>query len=604
MPAAPDPRTTADPRPWPCEGPELAEAVRRLDAGTDYKAAIEELLLDLSAEGADALQLLLKESRGAWLPFLPAREPGSEAPRALFLGSALSGAVPPLAELGYSVVVCEPDRLRLEFGQHRNEHHVPGSCTHQVLQDPTRLPFGDGLFDVVVLEEGLPAPVRGFAFGLDEVLRVTRDVLAVTADNSLGYKRSTGLRGVYRVPTPLQFLARALRRPDGENTLRGFRRLLGAHFPGVDAYALYPHVRDFTHVVGLDRELPRLSIGPRERKNALKIIGHKLGLFPVLTPSFALFGRRGAAAQQPPVAREVLDGLARELDAPEQELEVCIATRSNTSLWLTRPRDGHAGLCVHLPLSPRKRTLLTKHHEQLRHVRRAHASVPVPEPLFAGEVAGVWLTCEQRLAGMSAPNVTGSRGATARFFLDAARHFADLVVEPLATLDEERFERLVGDRFRLVQRHAGRDETAAAVGRALEGARECLVGERVPLALYHGDLRAKHIQIAGDGRVLGYMDWGASERCFLPYVDLLHMVAHQRKQEEGCSPARTWALVKDRVDLFPHERQALDDYAERVGLSDRVRTAIEAVYPILVAGMAEMNWEYSRPRWLHRCFGV
>jgi len=29
-----------------------------------------------------------------------------------------------------------------------------------------------------------------------------------------------------------------------------------------------------------------------------------------------------------------------------------------------------------------------------------------------------------------------------------------------------------------------------------------------------------------------------------------------------------------------------------------------ALYPVLVAAMAEKNWDYSRPRWLHASFGL
>ena len=582
----------------------------QLEAGLGFKPAIEGLLLALTHERADALQLLLKESRGAWVPFLPGISAGDSGgqparrPRALFLGNAFSGAVPVLADSGYDVVVCEPSAARLAFGQHRNEHHVPGRCSFIVLEDPSGLPFEDGAFDAAVLEEGLPEHRRGYDFDITEVQRVTRSVLALTTDNRLGYKRSTGLRGVYRVPSPFEYLARALRAPAGERTLRGYRQLLRSGFDEVDAYSLYPHVRDFTHVVALDTSLPRLTVGPREKKNIVKVVGKKLGLFPVLTPSFGLIARRGEHTDTSPLAHTTLQALCRRLDLGEQELELCIATRSNTALWLTRAKSAAgAGLCVHLPLSPRKRDLLLKHHGFLERVRNEHPGVPVPAPLFAGEVGGLWLTCEQRLEGMSAPNVTGAPVETARFFRDVTDHFTKLILDRVV-MDEERFERMLGDRFRLVQQHAGRARTAATVGRMLEELREQLIGRELPLALYHGDLRAKHIQIAENGRVVGYMDWGASERCFLPYIDLLHLVAHQRKQEEGCSPERTWNLIRERRELVEHERATLDSYAEQVSLEPDLCRSIEAVYPVLVAGMAEMNWDYSRPRWLHTGFGV
>jgi hypothetical protein len=29
---------------------------------------------------------------------------------------------------------------------------------------------------------------------------------------------------------------------------------------------------------------------------------------------------------------------------------------------------------------------------------------------------------------------------------------------------------------------------------------------------------------------------------------------------------------------------------------------VEALYPVLVGAMAERNWDYSRPRWVHTQF--
>jgi aminoglycoside phosphotransferase (APT) family kinase protein len=134
--------------------------------------------------------------------------------------------------------------------------------------------------------------------------------------------------------------------------------------------------------------------------------------------------------------------------------------------------------------------------------------------------------------------------------------------------------------------------------------RELLVGESFPLVFHHADLRSKHVQIEEDGRVLGFLDWGASEECFLPYHDLLHLVGHQRKQEEQCPPTEIWSLIRERKGLRPHERETLDSYADRLGLSENVRAALALAYPVLVTAMAERNWAWSRPRWIHRQYGV
>ena len=65
-----------------------------------------------------------------------------------------------------------------------------------------------------------------------------------------------------------------------------------------------------------------------------------------------------------------------------------------------------------------------------------------------------------------------------------------------------------------------------------------------------------------------------------------------------------WRLVRDREGLRDYEREALASYARAVGLDDETCRASELMYPVLVAAMAEKNWEYSRPRWLHKQFGL
>jgi hypothetical protein len=189
-------------------------------------------------------------------------------------------------------------------------------------------------------------------------------------------------------------------------------------------------------------------------------------------------------------------------------------------------------------------------------------------------------------------------------FREVSRHFASLALGPAECFTRERFDELVRPRFEIVARHAAVASTIESLHAMLPRVEELLIGQRFPLVLYHADLRSKHVQVGPDGTVQGYLDWGASEERFLPYVDLLHLVAHERKQEERSTAARSWELVRERADLREHERAALDDYSERLGIADPVRRALELAYPILVTAMAELNWAFSRPRWLHRQFGL
>jgi aminoglycoside phosphotransferase (APT) family kinase protein len=128
-----------------------------------------------------------------------------------------------------------------------------------------------------------------------------------------------------------------------------------------------------------------------------------------------------------------------------------------------------------------------------------------------------------------------------------------------------------------------------------------LLGRPLPLVFYHADLRAKHVQVDEQGNVLGFLDWGTAEAQGLPYFDLLHLVVHEVKQEHGLSAGAAWRRMLAR-ELRGHEEACLERYRELMGLEPDVARAIERIYPVLVAAMAEKNWDYSRPRWLARQF--
>ncbi|MEM7517058.1 MAG: hypothetical protein AAF368_09080 [Planctomycetota bacterium] len=80
-------------------------------------------------------------------------------------------------------------------------------------------------------------------------------------------------------------------------------------------------------------------------------------------------------------------------------------------------------------------------------------------------------------------------------------------------------------------------------------------------------------------------------------------IVHERIHEHDLHAGRAWSLVREEGSLRDYERSALDRYSEPLGLTRDYRDAIEMAYPVLVAAMAEKNWDYSRPEWLHRHFG-
>ncbi len=584
----------------------LAAALDRDRSSQAFKSNLEQLLLELPPEEADAFALLLDAGRGAWVPLLQ-----SNSGSALFIGDACSGTAVALAHLGFEVLRVDTCPLRLAFADLRDRSLGRVGRSLLVGGNP-RLPFEDESFDLVVQEDGLPHEARGWEHDSAELWRVCRAELWVCAENRMAYKRSTGQRGQHAKTGAWGWLRSAILPKNGERSLAGTRAALHTRGTALRAYALYPHAKDFSHVVALDARLPRLTVGPMERKNRLKTLAAKLGFFPWLTPSFAMHGSRRTAGSKR--LDRILDTLAERIGEPTPQVEHVVSTRSNNCLVQTRPHGrshliesqmgaGDQGSWIlHIPTNPSTERMLRNDADFLRHIRDTHPQLPIPEPLVADRIEGLFLHCERRLGGLTAPQLTGQRACEKRLLMDVARDFAELVVEPDALLDAHRFAELVSPRFELAIRVCGHPGTAAALESMHAQARTCLVGRRLPLVLYHADLRPKHIQVRRDGTVLGYFDWGASERCFLPYLDLLHLVVHLSK---GHSPNAAATCQRIREGRWaPHERAALDLYASRLGLEDEVRVCLERTLPGFMAGMSERNWDYSRPQWVRRQFGL
>ena len=599
-------RAVEDPheRPDPLEPGDLDAVWKAAAEGATYKQALETLLVSLPPERTDRLMQVLREARGAWFPLL--RSSGGEL---LFVGNSLSGAIVPLGGYGFRVTVLDPSAERVRFARWRAAAHAPGYV--KVVVDPggERLPFDDASFDVVVLEDGLSGRGR-LERSAAECLRVSRGEVVIGADNRLAYKRSTGRRSQFRVPGPLEYVRTALAPPRGERTLHGCRRLLSPAGSGrTRAFALYPHAQDFTHVVALDAPRPALTVGPRERKNRLKIVGQRIGLFPLLTPSFALIAtRRGLERERMRIER-ILFGIAQATGEPLPEVEHLVATRGNTAVIHTAipgvgEEEPRGRWTLHLPLSRRTVPQFEVHVQTLERMRNEFPQIPVPGLITHGTFDGAWLACERRLPGWTSQHVSDGGRTTARMLADAARHFAQLVVRAPAPFTEAEYEKELGARFDLVAAHAVVPSTIAALGRMREEFRERFVGRVLPRVLYHADLRGKHVQVARDGTVIGYLDWGTAEAEGLPYVDLLHLVIHERKQAQHCTAGEAWKPVRDRRGLHAWEESALAEYRAALGLDDDVARAIEELYPVLVAAMAEKNWDFSRPRWVHEQFGI
>ncbi len=580
-----------EPRPAPNSGPAV---------GASFRARLERRLLELPEGESDALMMLGKESRGAWALLL---ERGGG--RALVCGNALSGTSVALATLGFEVWLVDRCAERLRFAAARARSLVPNTTHCVVAGRDARLPFVDGSFGVVALEGGLPSAETGWGFDLEELRRLATHELLVVADNRLGYKRSTGRRGRF-LQSPARLLREVATPSRGERALTPTRRLVKGSFGSSAAFALYPHGLEFSHVVALDRARPRLTIGPRERRNRLKMLGARLGLFRWLTPTFAIHARRPTATGPTRIER-ILTRLAEETGEPCPEGDMLIATRSNDALGQTalpgREGSDPAGRwTIHVPLQPAKRRMVEVHHRWL--LQLFGGTLPVPEPLFSGEIEGVRVAVERRVGGWNGTDLTGDLQRTAVLIRDAGERLSSLLEPAPVRMDVGCWRRMLDRRFRRVYRLVPGDSTRARLRSLGEELREWVLSEPVRLAVYHADLRSKHVQVSESGALTAVLDWGASEARFLPLADLLQLIVHQRKQESGDRFGDAWRTVRSRAAWRDYESDAIDGYAAEAGLDGHAVDLLLRTYPLVVAGMAERNWDYSRPDWIVRQFGL
>ncbi len=580
--------------------------MEQLESGLPFKAVFERLLREATQVQAAEMMQLFRESRGAWFGFL-------EGPpkRALFVGNALSGTPWALAAGGWQVTLLDVCASRAALARHRALAQSGAHWNVLCGGDRPKLPFEDGSFALLVLEDGWPEAggVRATKWGFDarEAARVTSGEVALVAQNRLAYKRSYVRHGEFAVLRPAEWLRQVLGGGGNRSTLAGWRKRLAAwNAARVTSYSLYPHSDDYSHVVALDAPLPKLSIGRKERGNWLKVAAKSAGLFPVLTPSYLLTSHRGVRG--PHHFQRLLEALASKLKEPTPRLEHLVATRGNTAVLLTcaspgAPR-GSGRWCVHVPLSPSQHNQTQVHERTLRLLRRERPELPVPEPYFCGELEGMFACLEARADGLPAPQLTGELQATARMLADVSAQLLQLAFEAPRPWSAADFEELVGARMDLASAFAHVESTRVAIAALRQRLRQVCVGKSIPIVLHHQDLRSKHLQVRKDGSVLAYLDWGTAQERGLVLFDLLHLIVHERKQERDMFPGDAWKLVRDRTHLRPYERQAVERYCAELSIDDDVRSAMEAAYPVFVAAMAEANWDYSRPQWLHRQFGL
>ena len=571
-----------------CDGDEGRVWLADLERGFAWREALEAHLLRLDLVRAERLMQVLKEGRGAWLALVLEHR----TRRVWFVGNALSGAVLVLARLGAHVTVFDPSEQRGALALVRDRSHARGTL---VFERWTRTTFDAAREapDLCVVEGPVPQTLGGDEelFARFAALRVPR-VFAVV-DNRFSYKRSTGVRADLRVQSPLAFARRALTGP--ERSLGGTRRALG-RFGDAQALALYPHRWDFSHVVDVDdRRGPQLFIGPGERTNRAKMFALRAGLFTWLAPSFAVGGPRAKRALLDEWLAAFRERSGAEPDGAEPgRVEHLVATRGNNVLLLTS-----AGLALHVPLGPDQERQMRRHHELLAHVQTHVPGLAVPRPVWAGDVDGVFVQVESRVGAINGAQLVHEAQRERVMLPQCAELLARAVVSEARSPSAAELEELVLERARAAAARAGRDATARALIELGERCAAALAPLTFPRVFGHNDLRAKHVAVDERGNALALLDLGCARTSDLPFVDLLNLVLHDHKDHAHTTLGDAWRAARERR-LPPALEAVLDRYEELLALPRAYTDAVRAAYPVFVAAAAEQNWDYSRPRWVHR----
>ena len=450
-------------------------------------------------------------------------------------------------------------------------------------------------FDLVLIEDdSLASPIS-----LPMAVSLSNDLIALTVDNPLGYKRSSGYRADFKRATPTALGHAWLHERDQLLPARR-QRLSSLSGQPARAVALYPDRRDFAHVVDWERGAPDLTLGPAERKNGLKLLGRKLGLFPVLAPSFGLWSSKLGSTQT--LLDALLDGIAKHLGAERQRPLHLVATRGNSALVLTRD------WVVRIPLGHRPNAAMQQNAAGLLALQAL--DLPTPEPLYLGPIrAGqvdVLLSVESRIPGLGAGQLVDKPKAVARLAATLATRLAALPRTPAQTLDANAAHTLFAPRFQAVKERCGDAATAAALDHMQAETIARATGLTLPLIACHRDLRPKHVIIdeQGRGELMGVVDWSCLEQTGPPLYDLFHFLAQERTARKEWNASRVWHAFQDRNQLEPHEQSAIAHYEAALGLPPEWYAVIAGAYPVLFGAMAEEHWDFSRPLWIKRMFGI
>jgi SAM-dependent methyltransferase len=553
------------------------------------------------------------EQRAGWWPLLGLRP----AWRVLDLGCGWGAISFALARRVAQVMACDLAIERLRFLKIRAQQEGVRNIEFVWGGDSPRLPFGDGAFDLVVVNgvlEWVPESVAGDPVELQlRYLREAARVLAQSGQLLLGIENRwswfyfmgrpeehSRLPFVSLLPRPLSNIYARKRTGRSYRTYthsyRGYRRMLRkAGFRSGRALVPLADYRAFEALVDPERhETVSRFFAEREWTRLETIqLKAKAAAARLFSPSFCWIADRGIP--QSPFLSLLADEIAARFFSRMAPLRWISfkTTPRNVSVIQFEGKDVHP-VVLRLPGDESALALCTQQQENLKRVwallgNEKDQWPEIPEPFGRGEFLGNQYFVEEAKQGLPARRLLRSHHGIASYRAVAAEFLArfHLRTAESCVLDETVWKRALiptlEPGFRIAESRLGLE-----AHRLEEYLQRRLTGVRLPLAFTHGDYWAGNILCDRAGqRLTGVVDWDSLLCPSIPVLDLFNLLFFDRLEKEPC---RIADLVGEAIELgtFPQsDERLLKRYGESMGfeLPVKLRTALLVLYWALYLAM-------------------
>ncbi|UCF21294.1 MAG: phosphotransferase [Gemmatimonadota bacterium] len=470
--------------------------------------------------------------------------PGSRLGRVLVLGLS-NGAVPiAFGRWSREVIVCNYDFERCRMAALRAEELGLTNLRWIWLEDLRRLPFLDGDFDCVVLEDALRA-LRLERSSTDdphlELLREVRRVLRpdghifLSGDNAFGLELFAFSRRNRLGPLGPIFNAfrrwvpwarrRGLKRHHALGRY-GYRRLLHrAGFSQASFYCLHPSRTRFQRVSLLER---KSALSPASPSGLRVRLTTQLGSTSAFCTAF------GVVAAPSSVERSwfmrLVDHIRSQLDRTgRQAFPSLMITGAIGSSGVVATISGD--LVLRVPLNPVSTERIARNYAGIERARQSGVRLGslAPAPVISGEYEGVPFTVEARIHGQPLswlPRSVRQRAENEAFQLLLSLKSATFAeakpMSPELSWGESMTKQI--ERMSAWTVEAGDASALSAILKHAEAVRD----SGIPLCLSHGDYSHKNILANDRGELVGIVDWEHWAETRLVTHDFLHfLLGHQ-----------------------------------------------------------------------------